>query len=670
MRQLRYAALPLLCLILLACQGEEFDFPVSETKVVAPTPSPPFPARPQAPPADLGLSSLSHDPNIVFPGSPFHQPIGPDPEIDPDSDAYIERLTEVAEETGFNLAVRSFSVTVFEARPEDPVYDVQLTAEWAPHQTLGPVPIPRHAVPDPEDDGHMVVVDSSSGCAFEFWQARRVGDRWAASWANSISLDSNGIYSQGGAARAGGSSLLEGLIWPEELRTGRIRHALVFAYGETRAGGPVPPATSSDGWSWDPQALPQGARLQLDPAFDVSTLPDWQQPIARALQEYGMFLMDTTGGDISLFALNPLTLASDPYEDLIPDSVWFGDRPGARDWARLDIPAQAFRVLKLPPQTANPTELTPPACGRTSGGWRFGVWSVAVDGTTAYLASGINGLQVLDVSNPERPALLSTFAPEFAEPGIRVQVADKTAYLSTAGTGVLITDLSDPSAPALMAEFGGEDEFYFTAMALQGETLYLADVGNLFLLDVSDPRRPTVLGGLEESDLVADPRDMVVIGDLVLLADGFYGLTVIDVSQPERPLVLGMAEDFAEGVAAADGFVYLTDHDLGFHVLDISDPARPVEVGGFDLEDFGYGLVVQEGLALVANGLGGLQVLDVSDPANPRRLSQVVDLPGYALDVALSGDYAYVALQDGGLAILDLSDPARPSVVGRYAPFD
>ncbi len=670
MRRPMAAVILLFLSALAACEADGLDLPVSDAEVVVPGLSQSPAETSPSPPAGAKPESLSHDVEQVFPESPFHQPIGPEPEIDPDSAAYIEQFAQVAEEIGFNLSVRSFSVTVFESGQADPQYEVRLTAEWAPHQVLGPVPIPPRAVPDPEDDGHMVVIDPASGCAFEFWQARRVGERWAASWANAISLDGIGIFPQGGGARAGGSSLLEGLVWPDELRAGRIPHALVFAYGETRAGGPVPPATSSDGWSWDPRALPQGARLQLDPAFDLSLLPEWQRPIAKALQEYGMFLMDTTGGDISLFALNPLSLASDPYQDLIPDVAWFADRPGAKDWARLDIPAEAFRVLKLPPQAPNPSELTPPACGRTSGGWRLGVWSVAIEGTTAYLASGVAGLEMLDVSDPENPRLLSTFAPDFVEPAIRVLVADGIAYLSTAGSGLLIIDVSDPSAPALLGEFGREEEYYFTAMALKGDTLYLADVGNLFLLDLSDPRRPTLLGGLEESDFISDPRDMAIWENLVLIADGVLGLTVIDVSQPERPRVLGQVEDFAEGVAASGGFVYLTDHDLGFYVLDLSDPRIPVEKGKFDLEDFAFGLAMKDGLTVVANGLGGLQVLDVADPSNPRPLSQVADLPGYALDVALEGDEAYVALQDGGLAIVDLSDPARPSLLGRYVPSD
>jgi hypothetical protein len=60
-----------------------------------------------------------------------------------------------------------------------------------------------------------------------------------------------------------------------------------------------------------------------------------------------------------------------------------------------------------------------------------------------------------------------------------------------------------------------------------------------------------------------------------------------------------------------------------------------------------------------------LQVIDVSDPANPRRVGGY-DTPGYALGVAVSGNYAYVADYDAGLQVIDVSDPANPRRVGGY----
>ena len=137
----------------------------------------------------------------------------------------------------------------------------------------------------------------------------------------------------------GGFSQIAGVIRPEELRAGVIRHALVFSYRYTKAGGPVPPATRSDGRSFERYALPMGARLRLDPRFAIRRLRyRWQRTIARALQVYGMYLVDT-GTDAALVAQNPQSYRTNPYP--------WGDA------SYVFLPRavlQSLQVLRLPPQ--------------------------------------------------------------------------------------------------------------------------------------------------------------------------------------------------------------------------------------------------------------------------------------------------------------------------------
>src|SRR3712207_8502377 len=48
-------------------------------------------------------------------------------------------------------------------------------------------------------------------------------------------IEGSGVDPSGSSARASGFGLLAGLVFPEELRRGRIEHALVFAYPYTRS---------------------------------------------------------------------------------------------------------------------------------------------------------------------------------------------------------------------------------------------------------------------------------------------------------------------------------------------------------------------------------------------------------------------------------------------------
>lgn len=277
--------------------------------------------------------------------SPFSRKLSTSVEVDPDSDRMIESLKSSYDEGGFLIAQKKWTVSVYYADAGTPRHDVAVTADWAPVQVMRGVPIPDGAQPDPEDDGEMAIIDLSTGCEYDFWQARQTDGEWSASWMNGISVDGDGVYPMGLSARGSGFALLAGMIWPDELEAGVIDHALVFSYDYPRAGGPVPPATESDGVSERDDAIPEGARLQLDPDLDLESLnlTPIERTVARALQEYGMILADI-GGGIELEMVHPMSFGKTHHE-ILPDE----------DYIYFDnIPIDRMRVLKLPPQISDP----------------------------------------------------------------------------------------------------------------------------------------------------------------------------------------------------------------------------------------------------------------------------------------------------------------------------
>lgn len=272
--------------------------------------------------------------------SPFNVPIPADARVAPDSARQVGGLLDAATRGGFLVAVRRYTVPVYYATPETPRFDVEILASWRPRPSSRGIPIPAHAQPDPGEDGHMAVIDRARNCVYDFFKAaRRADGGWSAKWMAKIALSSEGVHPKL-SARGSGFALLSGLIFPNELRAGEIRHALVFSYPEPRAGGPVFPASESDGTSTKSYAMPEGTRLRLDPALDLSTLglTPSERTIARALQVYGMYLADD-GGDagVTLYAAHPSGYRNNPYEGLLPDDTY----------AHLNIPLDRFQVLVL-----------------------------------------------------------------------------------------------------------------------------------------------------------------------------------------------------------------------------------------------------------------------------------------------------------------------------------
>lgn len=288
-----------------------------------------------------------------------------DAPVDPNSARMVQGLVRDSEANGaLNLAHRDWTISVYVTAPDTPRHDVLVKgrppgAHYDPgfthdtRSTFAGVPIPEAARPDRQADAHLSVIDLDAACEYDLYGARKVDGRWEAEWANAIPLSAGGVYPNGLSSRATGFSGLAGLIWPEELRRGRIDHALLFAYPLTRAGGPVLPATASDGKTEGDFTIPQGARLQLDPELDLSTLglTPVEYTIARALQDYGMFLGDT-GGRSAVYAVGENSFTSDPYRGLLPAGGSLGN-----------IPLDRLRVLELgEQQKVTPLRVQPNSC--------------------------------------------------------------------------------------------------------------------------------------------------------------------------------------------------------------------------------------------------------------------------------------------------------------------
>lgn len=302
--------------------------------------------------------------------SPLNVPIPADAKVDPRSPTMVAGLVHAAEQKGWAVSASRWTVSVYYAGRRTPRRNVRLTAPWRPRDWMLGVPIPEAARPDPAGDAHLAVIDTRRRCFYELYGASRAADgSWTAEWANRGSTKGPGIQPWGLSTRASGFANFAGLVRPSELAAGAIRHALVFGYPFTKAGGPVRPATASDGRPatesgaatgtprpTEALPLPQGARVQLDPALDLDALAlePWQRTIARALQVYGMYLGDTAG-TLALYAVGRQSWPGNPY---------------ARHWGDAEyayLPTELvrhLRVLALPPQYAPRARVADSRCAR------------------------------------------------------------------------------------------------------------------------------------------------------------------------------------------------------------------------------------------------------------------------------------------------------------------
>ncbi|MBX3743996.1 MAG: hypothetical protein KF833_01675 [Verrucomicrobiae bacterium] len=292
--------------------------------------------------------------------------------------------------------------------------------------------------------------------------------------------------------------------------------------------------------------------------------------------------------------------------------------------------------------------------------------AVHVVGNRAYLADATGGIQVLDVTDPDRPVRLG-----FHVTGGRatdVQVVGNRAYVANGTPGLQILDVGNPAQIVRLGAFstGG------TALKVDvvGNLAYLAtEAGRLQILDVSDPAAPTRVG---RATHVGPALDVQVAGDRAYVAAGTFGLHIVDVSDPTTPVRVGGLTGLGEvtGLHVVGTLAYLATGLTGLQIVDVSDPATPVRRGGLDLfrdgvpgpqpwqpwipgRTFAHAVEVVDGIAYVATERAGLQVVDVGDPVHPVRLG-FHDTGDMAVGVHGAGDRVYVANSAAGVRVVEV----------------
>ncbi len=243
------------------------------------------------------------------------------------------------------------------------------------------------------------------------------------------------------------------------------------------------------------------------------------------------------------------------------------------------------------------------------------------------------------------------------------------AYIGE-GPRLTILDISNPASPSVVGK-----TFPFPDIVrdvyVSGDYAYVANdfFGGLRVVDISNPFAPTEVGFY---DTPGWAEGVAVAGDYAYVTEGYGGLRVVDVSNPSNPTevgsydTLGAVHDVA--VAPAGDYVYIAGYDLGLRVVDVSDPSSPSEVGFYDTPGWAKGVAIAPAgdYAYIADGWeGGLRVVDVSTPSSPSGGGFYNTLGNaYGVAVALAGDYAYVADYGEGLRVVDISNPSSPTEVG------
>ena len=270
----------------------------------------------------------------------------------------------------------------------------------------------------------------------------------------------------------------------------------------------------------------------------------------------------------------------------------------------------------------------------------------SIDNLTLAYVSGPNGIDIVNVSNPDAPVDLGTFGQgNIVQGGLTVGRVD-----TIGGADYLIVGTTTQNSTGSVAPF----TLLIYSLAKPLSPQLVSDTS-----DFPDPLNGTnyTTGFLS---------DMVVQGNTVLVpTSAFYSFGIVFEAQ------LGNVLD-----------------------INVSDPAAPQLEGVLfpgnnnpnSLTNQFGATIVNDQIAYIAStttnggstqdGVGRVLVVDYSDPTNLTDLGEV-DIPGtyQILDVAVQGNQALVVGRTGGaagpgtngtmtLSVLDITNPSNPQLVG------
>ncbi len=221
----------------------------------------------------------------------------------------------------------------------------------------------------------------------------------------------------------------------------------------------------------------------------------------------------------------------------------------------------------------------------------------------------------------------------------------------------------------IVDQWGGTPQ----SLALEGATAYVGFGPRLFVLDVSDPAAPQLLGQSEPlSDLI---RGVDVAGDLAYLAAGSAGLVVLDASDPAMLRVVNDGPNYAgdqpanaHSITINGSSAFLVDYNRNdgqttLHRFDISDAEQVALVDIHSLPADASVQVTEE--LIIVIGAGGLQLRDAAKPDSIMSRTRLA-AGDYTSRAVIQDDIVIVAecCAPSGIERFDISDPYHPAVQG------
>ncbi|MCX6644956.1 MAG: hypothetical protein NTY09_01145, partial [bacterium] len=319
--------------------------------------------------------------------------------------------------------------------------------------------------------------------------------------------------------------------------------------------------------------------------------------------------------------------------------------PSSQPW--LDQTAYQIINVLVEVDIPTPVDVTPP--------WlNFSPDDICIDGNYAYIACGVNGFHIFDISDPVNPIWMNWV--DTPGEAVGVAVSGAYAYVADGESGLQIIYVGHPESAHIVGSVGTNVD----SVALSGGYAYVAGGSQgFYIVDIDPP----------ESAYIVNSVDTVVYPMCIAVSDGYAyvglfqdGIQIIDVDPPESAHEVSSVyiPYEVETIEASGNYIYCGGY-MKFFIVDVENPESPSIVSSIDGLFTVRDLTVSGGYAYITSSPGDFQIIDI-DPPESAALVKSVDMPYNAFSVAESGGYAYVTDPYTGIYVIDI-DPLESAYI-------
>ncbi len=291
---------------------------------------------------------------------------------------------------------------------------------------------------------------------------------------------------------------------------------------------------------------------------------------------------------------------------------------------------------------------------------------IVVNGTTAYLAQGTQGITLANIANPAAPIVGATLdTPGSADKLVR---AGNILAVTDGPAGIRFYDIAVPTLPTFLGAYD-PDANPATGRCwdvhIQGTTAYVAfEAAGIHILNISDPTNPTMNASITTE---GNAWTSLLMGETLVVGEGnrisLWNMANAFFPLSKGRLPLGGTPDSLLAISATEVLVGDTT-GRSLRIVDVADDAMPLEssltnttMPPYSLDPLGNGRVA------VGLGGGGLAIYNVADTTVIIRETGTSSVHAFGIAPLGSDTFAVAS----GASYFDTSEQETLSLV-RLAP--